>query len=81
MASGGKIYDTDLAFYKEMRQFHHRFETPYSWMIKTKEMNYYHHWANSVMFEFLNSSDDITTVIENLQMKTLHEYFSTKSLF
>jgi hypothetical protein len=81
MATYGKVYDTDLSFYKEMRAFHCRFETQQSWMAKTKEMNYYNHWANSVMFEFLRSDDDITTVIQNAKVKTIEEYFSTKSLF
>lgn len=81
MATYGKIYDIDPYFYKEMREFHYRFITPYAWMLREKEMIYYNHWANSVMFEFLNSSDDITTVIDNLKIKTIREYFSSQSLF
>lgn len=81
MATYGKVYDTDLYFYREMRAFEYRFETPYSWMVKTKEMNYYNHWANSIMYEFLHSNDDITTVIKNVKIKTKDEYFKTKSLF
>jgi hypothetical protein len=81
MSVSGKIYDINLDFYREMREFHHRFETPYSWMVKTKEMVYYTHWANTVMFEFLNSNDDISTIVKNLKIKTIKEYFETKSLF
>ena len=81
MATRGKVYDINLEFYREMREFHYRFITPYSWMLKTKEMIYYAHWANSVMFEFLNSDDDISNVIQNLKIKTISEYFTSKSLF
>ena len=77
----GKIYDINLEFYKEMREFHCRFLTEYIWFVKTKEMVYYTHWANSVMFEFLNSDVDISTIVENLKIKTIKEYFESQSLF
>ena len=82
MVSLGKVYDIDIWFYKEMRSFHNRFLTEYLWMVRTKETIYYAHWSNSVMNEFLNSNvNDISTVIHNLKIKTIKEYFETKSLF
>jgi hypothetical protein len=81
MSDSSKIYDINLEFYKEMRDFHCRFLTDYSWFVKTKEMVYYTHWANSIMFEFLNSNDDISTIVQNLKIKTINEYFESRSLF
>ena len=82
MVFSGKVYDIDIWFYKEMRAFHNRFLTDYLWMVRTKETIYYAHWSNSVMNEFLNSdSDDIISAIGNLKIKTIREYFDTKSLF
>jgi hypothetical protein len=81
MAASGKIYDINLDFYREMREFHCQFYNDYSWFFLTKEMIYYTHWANTIMFEFLNSNDDISTIIENLKIKTVDEYFETRSLF
>jgi|688.fasta_scaffold12498_3 hypothetical protein len=78
----GKIYDIDIWFYKEMRQFHNRFNTEYSWMVLTKETIYYTHWSNSIMYEFLNSdTDDIFNVVNKINIKSIQEYFNTKSLF
>lgn len=65
-----------------MREFHNRFNTEYSWMIKTKETIYYTHWSNTIMYEFLNSNtDDISSIIKKINIKTIQEYFHTKSLF
>jgi hypothetical protein len=82
MVSNGKVYDIDIWFYREMRDFHSRFLTEYTWMVKTKETIYYAHWSNSVMYEFLNSNaNDISDVIRNMKIKTIREYFNTQSLF
>jgi len=74
------IYQVDLSFYKEMRQ-ECDMAHAMTLMSMAKEMIYYNHWANSVMFEFLNSQRDISSIVEDLEMKTIDEYFDTGSLF
>jgi hypothetical protein len=74
------IYQVDLSFYKEMRI---ECEIAHPSELKTiaREMIYYNHWTNSVMFEFLHSHTDISTVIENLEMRTVDEFMDIGLLF
>ena len=76
------IYTVDLEFYKEMK---HDLDTESSYVLMSmaKEMIYYNHWSNLVMFQFLHSSshEDIETIISSLEIKTMGEYFESCSLF
>lgn len=74
-------YDIDAFFYKEYREFCYRFYKEDWWMRSTKEIVYYTHWANSIMNNFLDSDKDIFDVAKNIKIKTMGEYFATKSLF
>jgi len=74
------IYEVDLSFYKEMK-FDVSIECPSVLMSMAKEMIYYNHWSNLVMFQFLNSCQDLSAIIESLEIKTIDEYFDSGSLF
>jgi hypothetical protein len=45
------------------------------------DMIYHQHWSNTVMYEYLNSNDNILVIIENLNIPTIEEYFATKELY
>ena len=74
------IYEVDLSFYKETRG-ECNMSSYFELLSIAREMIYYNHWTNLVMFEFLNSNNDISIVIENVQIKALSEYVETGSLF
>jgi len=74
------IYQVDLSFYKEMK-YDVEMESPVVLLSLAKEMIYYNHWSNLVMFEFLNTAKDIDLIINSLQIKTIDEYFESNSLF
>ena len=74
------IYEVDLSFYKEMK-YDVSIERPRVLMSMAKEMIYYNHWSNLVMFEFLNSCQDLSAIIESLEIKTMEEFFDSCSLF
>jgi hypothetical protein len=74
------IYQVDLSFYKEMK-YDVEMESPVVLRSLAKEMIYYNHWSNLVMFEFLNTAKDLDLIINSLQIKTIDEYFESNSLF
>jgi hypothetical protein len=78
---GAVYYDIDAFFYKEYREFHCRFKNEEWWMLSTKQIIYYTHWANAIMYDFLNSEEDILNVAKNIKIKSIYDYFSSKSLF
>jgi hypothetical protein len=73
-------YSVDLAFYKDMK---HDLDHENSHVLRSmaKEMIYYNHWSNLVMYEYLQSSNDIEVVIGSLEIKTIDEYFESNNLF
>ena len=73
-------YTVDLAFYKDMK-YELAFENFYVLMAMAREMIYYNHWSNLVMYEYLQSSNDIEVVIGSLEIKTIDEYFESNNLF
>jgi hypothetical protein len=74
------IYEVDLSFYNEMK-YDVSIECPRVLMSMAKEMIYYNHWSNLVMFEFLNSCQNLDAIIESLEIKTMEDYFASGSLF
>lgn len=74
------VYQVDLSFYKDLR-LEVELSHPFELLSIAREMIYYNHWTNLVMFEFLNSNDDISSIIENLKIKTIDEFFESGSLF
>ena len=74
------IYEVDLSFYKEMK-YDLLMERSSVLMSMAKEMIYYNHWSNLVMFEFLNSCQNLDAIIESLEIKTMEDYFASGSLF
>jgi hypothetical protein len=78
------VYDAvDLDFYKDTRD---EVRCPFPLdcrmlMGMAKEMIYYNHWSNSVMWEYLRSNDDISSVIGYVNIPSLEEYFNTGKLF
>ena len=74
------IYEVDLSFYKEMK-YDIDMERPSVLMSMAKEMIYYNHWSNVIMFEFLNSCRDLDAIIDSSEIKTMSEYFDSGSLF
>ena len=74
------VYQVNLSFYKELR-LDVALSHPFELLSIAREMIYYNHWANLVMFELLNSNDDISSIIEGLEIKTISEFFDTGSLF
>jgi len=74
------IYNVDLEFYKEMK-YDLNMESQSVLMAMAKEMIYYHHWSNLVMFQFLHTSQDIEAIIGSLDIKTMSEYFESGSVF
>jgi hypothetical protein len=78
------VYEAiDLEFYKDTRdEVRCAFALDCRMLMgMAKEMIYYNHWSNSVMFEYLRSNDDISLVIEKVDVPTLEEYFNTGKLF
>jgi hypothetical protein len=73
------VYDIDLMFYKEMK-----IESMYldynSMCLMAREMIYYNHLANKIMFNFLSSNEDITSIIENLDIISLDEYMEDSKI-
>lgn len=80
MCEMSSVYQVDLYFYKDLR-LDVELSFPMELLSIAREMIYYNHWANSVMFEFLNSNEDITSIIDSLEIKTIDEFFDTGSLF
>jgi hypothetical protein len=78
---GVVYYDIDAFFYKEYREFYCRFKNEEWWLLSTKEIIYYTHWANAIMSDFLESDKDLLDVAKNIKIKSIDEYFSSKSLF
>ena len=74
------IYEVDLSFYKEMK-YDLLMERSSVLMSMAKEMIYYNHWSNLVMFEFLNSCQNLDAIIESLEIKSMEDYFASGSLF
>jgi hypothetical protein len=74
------IYEVDLSFYKEMK-YDLQMERSCVLMSMAKEMIYYNHWSNLVMFEFLNSCQDLDAIIKSLEIKTMEDYFASGSIF
>jgi hypothetical protein len=73
-------YTVDLAFYKEMK-YDLNMESQSVLMAMAKEMIYYHHWSNLIMFQFLHTPQDIEAIIGSLEIKTMGEYFASGSVF
>jgi len=80
MCEISSVYQVDLSFYKDLR-LDVELSLPYELLSIAKEMIYYNHWANLVMFEYLNSNDDISFIIDSLDIRTINEFFETGSLF
>ncbi len=74
------VYQVNLSFYKDLR-LDVALSHPFELLSIAREMIYYNHWANLVMFEFLNSNEDIISIIKNLEIKTISEFFDSGSLF
>jgi hypothetical protein len=76
-----KTYGTiNLGSYNEMKSDCYIETIPYL-LSMALEMIYHHHRSNLIMFECLNSNDDITTIIERIDIKTMSEFFDTRELF
>jgi hypothetical protein len=74
------IYEVDLSFYKEIK-YDLQMERSCVLMSMAKEMIYYNHWSNLIMFDFLNSCQDLDTIIKSLEIKTMEDYFASGSIF
>lgn len=74
------VYEFDIDFYDEFKyEMEH-----YSMMdliCLSREMIYYNHLTNEIMFEFLRTNEDLYSIIERIKIKSLDEYMQTGMLF
>ncbi len=76
-----KVYGTiNLGSYNEMKS--DCYNECASYLVgMALDMIYHQHWSNSVMYEYLNSSEDMYVIAEKLDILTMDEFFTTRSLF
>ena len=72
--------DINLGSYNETKSDCYNEE--YSYLIgMAMEMIYYQHWSNSIMYDYLNGNNDISTIIDNSNIPTMEYYLDNKKLF